>query len=398
MGYGRYIGYVGALAVALGVGAAVATTPGIAYALPADTGSESPTPGDTSPTDTSPPSSSTTVASLTTPPPSGTDSAGGAPNAKGGTDLRLLEPDLESRVAGALTKIFGGGDGAPVVVVRSSGGAHTATKDDGNAKKPAITADLPQSGKADAGLSPAKASSTLSQLLRPHAHPVARRPRHRSFRRPEGRTILPSFVPSAPTPSFAAETAGPAMKSLATPPTAGVPAPRPDLGDVLEEPHTYLVGAVAQVAGAVLNVFLAPFGQGSPAQSPMLWTVLAFARNQFQRPIIPNAASGQTTSSLNQSPNLLINPGAETGDPSLSGYAAVTVPGWSQTGTPTVIEYGTQRRFPVPTRIAGPVVPALLASRPDNASPTTGGGQQFFGGGPVADSTLTQTVDLSGAA
>jgi hypothetical protein len=36
MGYGRFIGYVGALAVALGVGAAVATTPGIAYALPED--------------------------------------------------------------------------------------------------------------------------------------------------------------------------------------------------------------------------------------------------------------------------------------------------------------------------------------------------------------------------
>ena len=52
MGYGRYIGYVATLAVALGVGAAVATTPGIAYALPADTGSESPTTGETAPTDT----------------------------------------------------------------------------------------------------------------------------------------------------------------------------------------------------------------------------------------------------------------------------------------------------------------------------------------------------------
>jgi hypothetical protein len=42
-----------------------------------------------------------------------------------------------------------------------------------------------------------------------------------------------------------------------------------------------------------------------------------------------------------------LNPGAEVGDPSLSGYSTVTVPGWTVTGTPTVIEYGTQRRFPL---------------------------------------------------
>ena len=49
-----------------------------------------------------------------------------------------------------------------------------------------------------------------------------------------------------------------------------------------------------------------------------------------------------------------MNPGAEVGDPSLSGYAAVTIPGWTLTGTPTVIKYGTERRFPVPTANAGP--------------------------------------------
>jgi hypothetical protein len=40
------------------------------------------------------------------------------------------------------------------------------------------------------------------------------------------------------------------------------------------------------------------------------------------------------------SPNLLINPGAEAGDPSLSGYSSVSVPGWSVAGTPTVVKYG----------------------------------------------------------
>ena len=41
MVYARYIGRVGALAVALGVGIAVASTPGIAYAQPSDPGSAS---------------------------------------------------------------------------------------------------------------------------------------------------------------------------------------------------------------------------------------------------------------------------------------------------------------------------------------------------------------------
>ena len=39
MGYARYIGRVGGLAVALGVGVAVATTPGVAWAGPSDTDS-----------------------------------------------------------------------------------------------------------------------------------------------------------------------------------------------------------------------------------------------------------------------------------------------------------------------------------------------------------------------
>lgn len=81
-----------------------------------------------------------------------------------------------------------------------------------------------------------------------------------------------------------------------------------------------------------------------------------------------------------QSLNLLTNAGAELGDPSLAAYSSVSIPGWTVTGTPTVIRYGTTGGFP--TSATGP---------PD-------GGAQFFGGGNVATSTLSQTVDLSGAA
>ena len=127
----------------------------------------------------------------------------------------------------------------------------------------------------------------------------------------------------------------------------------------------------------------------------MLWTMLAFVRDEFRRIIFPNVSTDPATPSLVETPNLLVNPGAELGDPSLSGYASVSVPGWAVTGTPTVIDYGTLRRFPVPTASPGPVLPDLLAF-PSVGLP--GSGERFFGGGPVASSTLTQTVDLSAAA
>ena len=100
-----------------------------------------------------------------------------------------------------------------------------------------------------------------------------------------------------------------------------------------------------------------------------------------------------------QSVNLLQNPGAEFGDPSLTGYSSVTVPGWTVTGTPTVIRYGTVRRFPSALEIPGPIIAPVgfpIFANETLKTPADSG-KQFFGGGPVADSSLSQTVDLSAA-
>jgi hypothetical protein len=137
----------------------------------------------------------------------------------------------------------------------------------------------------------------------------------------------------------------------------------------------------------------------APIQEPTLWTLLAFARREIERTLLNlSPASAQHVAAQTvDGPNLLVNPGAELGDPSLSGYSSVTVPGWTVTGTPTVIEYGTQRRFPWPTSSPGPTFPAFLAF-PSTACAPPDSGEQFFGGGPVATSTLSQTVNLSAAA
>ena len=92
------------------------------------------------------------------------------------------------------------------------------------------------------------------------------------------------------------------------------------------------------------------------------------------------------------SQNLLVNPGFEIADPSGSGYSGVTIPGWTETGTPTVIAYGTQGGYPFAFSSPFP----KFFDFPQDAP--LGGGDNFAGGGPVATSTISQTVDLTGAA
>src|ERR1700731_747808 len=131
---------------------------------------------------------------------------------------------------------------------------------------------------------------------------------------------------------------------------------------------------------------------------------LMFSR--FRRVAGAFGAAGMLVVSMNtapatagpiMSPNLLVNPGAEAGDPSLSGYSSVSVPGWTVAGTPTVVKYGTVAKWPSPLSIAPPPFPTILQfPRPGQGPPD--GAVQFVGGGNVATSTLSQTVDLSGAA
>src|ERR1700747_2261202 len=131
---------------------------------------------------------------------------------------------------------------------------------------------------------------------------------------------------------------------------------------------------------------------------------LMFGR--FRRVAGALSAAGMLVVSMNtapasagpiESPNLLVNPGAEAGDPSLTGYSSVSVPGWTVTGTPTVVRYSTVAGCPSPLSVPAPPFPGILQF-PRYGDGPFDGGAQFFGGGNVATATLSQTVDLSGAA
>lgn len=156
-----------------------------------------------------------------------------------------------------------------------------------------------------------------------------------------------------------------------------------------------IAAKVGSLAATALAPLLGNATGGAPGQAPLLFSVLAWARKEFERVtgITPPAAG--TTTSQTQSPNLLLNPGAEDSTPSGSGFSAVSMPGWTWTGTPTVIEYGTPKVL-MPLGLAQPLPDLpLIWSFPKAQNGATDGGNQFFGGGNVADSSMSQTVDLS---
>lgn len=83
-----------------------------------------------------------------------------------------------------------------------------------------------------------------------------------------------------------------------------------------------------------------------------------------------------------QSANLLVNPGAETGECSPNGEVGVTIPGWTITvGMPNIVCYGAAGGFPT-------------QSTP--GSPTRG--NAFFAGGATGNGAMQQAVDVSSAA
>src|SRR6476646_6348982 len=303
MGYGRYIGYVGALAVALGVGAAVAATPGIAYALPAESSSDSPSTGESSSATESSSKSSSESSSESSSASSTTSTSASSET----TDTDAVPADELSGnhlsplgSADASSEIVGGGDGAPVVVLSSSGGAHTSAGDPRNADEVGIATALPPSGKADADVLPVQVTAAVPPTQNDAAVPAESKRLARSngartlvrtvAARDTDQSVVAAAEHTSPTIgqrmstlSLAAPTDVSAYSVVAPPPTAVVPSPPPTLDEILEEPHTFLVSALAHAVDAVLEVFLAPFGSGSPLQSPMLWTVLAFVRDEFER-------------------------------------------------------------------------------------------------------------------
>ncbi len=134
---------------------------------------------------------------------------------------------------------------------------------------------------------------------------------------------------------------------------------------------TDVTNTAAPVYSGLVTAAFGTSPQAPASPSPMLFAALAQAvRRELEQNVgIKTAAVTPTPVNPIQSGNLLVNPGAEVGDPSLSGYASVTVPGWKVTGTPTVIQYGTLRRLPGLFGTEGVTLPAFLGFPSASSAP-----------------------------
>jgi hypothetical protein len=207
-----------------------------------------------------------------------------------------------------------------------------------------------------------------------------------------------------------------AFLTLGLGPLANLPQAEADGFDaVIDQVVNAITGSFGDVAAGGLGLGAADPAAGvvaatNPADGwlqglEQAWTSSSFgqqvdsALNDWFSQIDPAAgACGSICSSADalgtqpMSQNLLVNPNFEIADPSGSGFSGVTIPGWTETGTPTVIAYGTQGGYPF--GFSSPL--PKFFDFPQTAPP--GGGDNFAGGGPVATSSISQTVNLVGAA
>ena len=353
VGYARHIGRLGALAIALGVGYGFADAP--AFADSTDS-------------------------------PGSDSSSSSAASAKPAGKSRTAGP---SRRGGARTNATAAGSHA------SETGSDALPASRGNAGAPERANDNSAPATVDSApvVTPAAAVVPRPAAEAPAAPATVDAPAVSS----PAAEVAPDAVEAAAPATTVVTAPAPAATIMSAVRPAAADAPTPVAAGTIGPHINLLARNTADLVGAVLAPLLGGGTGGSPDQAPLLFGVLAWARQEFERITGTAPAAQVTTTGQTQSPNLLVNPGAELSDPSLSGFSAVSMPGWTVKGTPTVIKYDTPRVImPLGLPFALPTLPSFL-SFPSVKNGATDGGAQFFGGGNVADATITQTVDLSAA-
>lgn len=270
----KYIGRVGALAVALGIGTALTSGTGIAWA---EGGSGDP--GKSS-AGTSEGATSSSPGKKSPSKPSDTDKANTTPSRTLSKIGERVRQEVESSLDGvgeAVKRTQGRLDSARTPL-RSRAtkprsktqGTLAGVRDDSDraeaADKPGTTRVVPDAASAAPDLRRAQPPSTVVVRLREGSRDIA------------GRSL---DVVSSPSSRTTALDAPPASQEKAASPVA-IPEPEPVAPKVAAPP---VVSALLSVAG------LSPFGAGTspvaPAQSPALWAMMAWTRREFERSINP---------------------------------------------------------------------------------------------------------------
>ncbi|WP_142392711.1 Ig-like domain-containing protein [Mycobacterium sp. 3519A] len=236
--YGRYVGRVGALAVALGIGSAIAAPAGIAWATEDDATTSSPTGAETG--------------SEPTGAPTAPQTAGGAT----GTPVTPHEPKTTPEPVDPKPGSATSEEVAPGVTVSNSGGAHSG--DDRGAQKP-------KKKRATAKPSTRVAESTTATNEPAHQARTQNTVTSNSAPKDEPETEAPPAVTVAALRQPAAE--------LSTTLTAPV---KPAVVNPVQAAIGTLIDVVVR---PVLSAFLGVL-PGGATESPLSWVLLGAARRQ----------------------------------------------------------------------------------------------------------------------
>lgn len=300
MGYARYIGRVGALAITLGVGVAVATTPGIAYAdetgsspsasgstTSTSTGGGSPTgaEGGTAGTQTTGDGADDAGSEVTD--PSGTEEDDDAGDAEEQDEAELDEAELDEAELDEAGEDDDAGDDEqePTQPAAGEQSPSTGTGQDDD--------DRP-AGNDDAEQQNAAAVTTDSG----DSDPVGDEPTETLTETEVGPSLL-SFTSKALNDGPETFDSGAAFRTMTTTTTAPVTAPAP------QQPLEALVRVVNDVVKAIFTPFLGP-GNWSPFNSSLLTGMLSLIRNEFDR--ISNRRPAQYSVTQIAGPSLVDDP------------------------------------------------------------------------------------------
>ncbi|MCP9273565.1 tandem-95 repeat protein [Mycolicibacterium arenosum] len=304
-GYARFVGRIGALAVALGVGAAVATGHGVPIAHADDTNQESPAgeqPGDVQPDD-GPGTAQTEPDSAPVVTVNGEPTDGNPMPAENPGGSVVPEMNVDSS-GGYLEGEHGEDDETPTTggtttIVGSIGETSTLTTppDTGPAETPAAPAPPAEPAAPTGNTAP---TPTTEQPNRPV------KPEHNDPQNDLGELTVINDGRNTPADAGARLTTF-QPDAAATQSFSTLIAPQPNI--IEPEQPSLLAGLLtvpgvalrlaATVAIGVLAPFLAP-GPVLPPQPPVLWAVLAWVRREIQRTLwnqTPHAVDNSVTTS-----------------------------------------------------------------------------------------------------
>jgi hypothetical protein len=307
MGYARYVGRVGALAVTLGVGLAIANTPGIAYAEPPGSSS--------SPTDSSSTSksSSTTRKSSTA---ADKESSGSNAGSKGseGADPSDSDPKSPSGSADASPNERGDdgddavkGDGVEETNT-GGGGEEAPPADDGATQDDVTVQDSASKDSADQRVSSGHNARVevpqASNDVEPSVTSAVGQSSRSSGTRPQMR--ITSAVADPPAQSFSANVSTNAVTTVATTITTMAAATTSASAEPPQSPT--LVNVVSDLVAAVLQPLMSP-GTGSPLPASLLVGLLSAVRNEIERALFRRTApvaSQYSVTQLDPTPNSVL--------------------------------------------------------------------------------------------